>query len=210
MGISSTYLGTLEKGYDPRTGKDSSRPRPDTLRLISKTYEYPYEELMKAAGYLNDESIPDRKFDLTVFICNMNLIMDGKSIDELSADIYEKTGYNINPNQIRSYMNGDIEPFPGTINILSKYARVTPDFWYVFNTAETLEQEHKKYEENVIKASTDQYSRDFAIFTSLRDDIKSWVVMEESLPYVKAAMEAHQKGIKLNDLKSLIDKAVNE
>jgi len=54
MGISYSYLSILEKGVDPRTGKDSN-PKPETLKMISKAYDYPYEELMKAAGYLSED-----------------------------------------------------------------------------------------------------------------------------------------------------------
>ena len=209
MGISYSYLSILEKGIDPRTGKDSN-PKPDTLRVISKAYDYPYEELMKAAGYLNDDSTPNKKFDLTVFISNMNLIMGKMGIDEFAADIYEKTNYNINPKQIRSYLNGDIEPFPGTINILSKYSKVTPDFWYVFNTEETFEQEKKKFEENLIKTSIEQFSKDYLVFTNLRDDIKDWILHEENLPYIKTAMEAQLKRVNPNSLRLLVDTIVSD
>ena len=209
MGISYSYLSILEKGIDPRTGKDSN-PKPDTLRLISKAYEYPYEELLKAAGYLNDEDSSDRNFDLTVFISNMNLIMGDMTIEELSEDIHKKTGYSISPKQIRSYMNGDIEPFPGTINILSKYVGVSSDFWYKFNTEETLAEERKAYAELKLKASTEQLSKDFTLFNSLSEDIKQWVVKEENLPYLKAAMEAQQKKVSPNSLHLIIETLVNE
>jgi len=209
MGISYSYLSILEKGIDPRTGKDSN-PKPDTLRLISKAYEYPYEELLKAAGYLNDEDSSDRNFDLTVFISNMNLIMGDMTIEELSEDIHKKTGYSISPKQIRSYMNGDIEPFPGTINILSKYVGVSSDFWYKFNTEETLAEERKAYAELKLKASTEQLSKDFTLFNSLSEDIKQWVVKEENLPYLKAAMEAQQKKVSPNSLQLIIETLVNE
>jgi transcriptional regulator with XRE-family HTH domain len=52
-GTSHTYLGVIEKGIDPRTGKPV-KPTPQTLRVLSKTYNYPYEELMKLSGYLNE------------------------------------------------------------------------------------------------------------------------------------------------------------
>lgn len=209
MGISHSYLSVLEKGIDSRSGKDSN-PKPDTLKMISKAYEYPYEELMKAAGYLSEEPITDRKFDLTVFISNINLIMGTMTIEEFSADIYEKTGYNINAKQIRSYLNGDIEPFPGTLNIFSKYARVTPDFWYVFNNQDTLEMENKKFEDNIIKNSADQFNKDYFIFSNIRDDIKNWLIKEESLPYIKVAIDASKKNIHPNSLKLLIDSIISE
>lgn len=204
MGIAPSYLSILEKGIDPRTGK-YSKPKPDTLRLIAKTYDYPYEELLKAAGYLNEDIETDRNFDLTVFVSNLNLIMGQMSIEEFSADIFKKTGYTISPKQIRSYINGDIEPFPGTINILSTYARVTPDFWYCFNTEDTLEQERKKYEENFIKSADNQLAKDYYRFINLPEDIRKWILSEENLPYLKLLKEACEKKINPNSIKSLIE-----
>lgn len=55
IGISHSYLSTLEKGFDPRTGSPIS-PTPETLKLISKAYNIKYEELMKVAGYLKEYS----------------------------------------------------------------------------------------------------------------------------------------------------------
>ncbi|WP_237473857.1 helix-turn-helix domain-containing protein [Virgibacillus halodenitrificans] len=52
IGISHTYLDTIEKGYDKRSGK-TINPSPDTLRLISKAYNYDYENLLRKAGYLD-------------------------------------------------------------------------------------------------------------------------------------------------------------
>jgi transcriptional regulator with XRE-family HTH domain len=209
MGISYSYLSILEKGIDPRTGKDSN-PKPDTLRIISKAYEYPYEELMKAAGYLNDSFAPLRNFDLTVFISNINLLMGNMTIEQFSSDIHEKTGYTISPKQIRSYLNGDIEPFPGTINILSKYARVSPDFWYMFNTTETLRDERKKYEDGLLKSSSEQFGKDYIAFTNLRDDIKGWILQEENLPYIKLAVEAQKKKVNPNSMRLILDTLVAE
>ncbi len=205
MGISPSYLSSLEKGIDPRTGKYSN-PKPDILRLIAKTYDYPLEELMQAAGHLNEEMEPDRSFDLTVFVSNLNLIMGDMSIEEFSADIKKKTGYTISTKQIRSYINGDIEPFPGTINILSNYARVTPDFWYCFNTKDTLEQERKKYEENLIKSTDNKTAKEYYQFTKLQEDLRNWILREESQPYLKLFMTACMKKIDPEKIKSWLDK----
>ncbi|MGJ5835931.1 helix-turn-helix domain-containing protein [Bacillus sp. G402] len=53
IGISHTYLGKIENGKDPRTGKDI-KPTPETLKLISKAYQCDYEELMIKAGYIDE------------------------------------------------------------------------------------------------------------------------------------------------------------
>jgi transcriptional regulator with XRE-family HTH domain len=51
-GISHTYLSSLEKGADPRTGK-ARNPSPETLKILSEAYNFPYEELLNKAGYLD-------------------------------------------------------------------------------------------------------------------------------------------------------------
>jgi transcriptional regulator with XRE-family HTH domain len=54
IGISHTYLDTIEKGFDKRSGK-KVKPTPETLKLISKAYDYDYKQLMKIAGYIDEE-----------------------------------------------------------------------------------------------------------------------------------------------------------
>lgn len=53
-GVSHTYLSSLEKGRDPRTGKER-KPTPDTLKKLAHVYSVPYEWLMSAAGYMDLE-----------------------------------------------------------------------------------------------------------------------------------------------------------
>jgi transcriptional regulator with XRE-family HTH domain len=52
IGISHTYLDSLENG-DKRSGK-MLKPTPDTLKLISKAYNFDYYKLMSIAGYLEE------------------------------------------------------------------------------------------------------------------------------------------------------------
>jgi len=73
---------------DPRTGKDSN-PKPETLKMISKAYDYPYEELMKAAGYLSEDVQIQKKFDHDIFVKNILLIM-GNMTAEDSRTTYTK------------------------------------------------------------------------------------------------------------------------
>jgi transcriptional regulator with XRE-family HTH domain len=54
-GISHTYLGVIEKGIDQRSGSPV-KPTPETLKTLAKAYNYPYEELMKRAGYLREDN----------------------------------------------------------------------------------------------------------------------------------------------------------
>lgn len=57
IGVSHTYLSLLEKGVDPRTGKEI-RPSVEVLQKISKAYNYPYEELLKIVGYIDSPPKP--------------------------------------------------------------------------------------------------------------------------------------------------------
>lgn len=54
IGISHTYLDTVEKGYDKRSGKHVN-PTPETLKLIAKAYNYDYKDLMIRAGYIEKD-----------------------------------------------------------------------------------------------------------------------------------------------------------
>lgn len=54
IGISHTYLRILEKGVDLRSG-NPAKATADTLRLISKAYNYSYEELLRVSGIIDDE-----------------------------------------------------------------------------------------------------------------------------------------------------------
>lgn len=50
-GISNAYLSQLERG-------DAQRPAPDKLQSLATYYDVPYEELMRAAGYLQNSRKP--------------------------------------------------------------------------------------------------------------------------------------------------------
>ncbi|MGE8023016.1 helix-turn-helix domain-containing protein [Staphylococcus pasteuri] len=51
IGISHTYLDSLEKGYDPRTGKER-KPTIEVINKISKYYNYDLFELLNLSGLL--------------------------------------------------------------------------------------------------------------------------------------------------------------
>jgi transcriptional regulator with XRE-family HTH domain len=50
-GISNAYLSQLERG-------DAENPAPRKLRALAEFYNYPYTELMRAAGYTEDIGPP--------------------------------------------------------------------------------------------------------------------------------------------------------
>lgn len=49
IGISHTYLDSLEKGFDPRTGKER-KPTIDVINKISEYYNYDFFKLVNLAG----------------------------------------------------------------------------------------------------------------------------------------------------------------
>lgn len=49
IGISHTYLDSLEKGFDPRTGKER-KPTIEVINKISKYYNYDFFKLVNLAG----------------------------------------------------------------------------------------------------------------------------------------------------------------
>jgi transcriptional regulator with XRE-family HTH domain len=80
-GISHTYLGVLEKGIDPRSGKQI-KPSTDTLERLAKAYKYPYEKLLKAAGYLNNDDNKSTDAELEDFLRNSNVKFNGAPLDD--------------------------------------------------------------------------------------------------------------------------------
>ncbi|OCT10912.1 hypothetical protein A8709_04190 [Paenibacillus pectinilyticus] len=54
-GLSHAYIRDLELGRN-RTTNDVIKPSPETLRKLAQAYHYPYTELLKKAGYLEEAS----------------------------------------------------------------------------------------------------------------------------------------------------------
>lgn len=52
-GLSHTYIRDLELGVN-RVTKTPIRPTPDTLRKLSKAYNYKFDELMRMAGFIEE------------------------------------------------------------------------------------------------------------------------------------------------------------
>jgi transcriptional regulator with XRE-family HTH domain len=86
-GISHTYLGIIEKGIDQRSG-NPVKPTPETLKTLAKAYNYPYEDLMRKAGYLNENSepysteAPEKNLDLEKFLKSQFVTYRGRQLKE--------------------------------------------------------------------------------------------------------------------------------
>lgn len=59
-GVSHTYISSLEKGVDPRSGNPIT-PTPDTLKKLSEAYNHSYTDLLSRAGYIdgNEDTIQE-------------------------------------------------------------------------------------------------------------------------------------------------------
>ena len=58
IGISHTYLYTLEKGVDPRNNKERM-PSIDTIRKISKVYNINTIDMLMDMGYVSKEDVEE-------------------------------------------------------------------------------------------------------------------------------------------------------
>lgn len=82
MGISHSYLSTLEKGTDTRNNTPV-KPTPETLQLISKAYGVSYEYLMRLTGYLAEDTAKAPK------LSEKEELDVEKRIAKLRQDFYE-------------------------------------------------------------------------------------------------------------------------
>lgn len=61
IGISHTYLDSLEKGYDPRTGKER-KPTIEVISKISIYYDYEFSDLVELANiFVSLNDMPDKQ-----------------------------------------------------------------------------------------------------------------------------------------------------
>lgn len=60
--ISWSYLGIIERGVHPNNGQPV-KPKPETLKILSEVYDYPYKKLLEVAGYLEKEDEVQKIYD---------------------------------------------------------------------------------------------------------------------------------------------------
>lgn len=104
IGISHSYLSTLEKGIDPRSNTPI-KPTPSTLKLISEAYNISYTKLMELSGYIEDTS----KTTCTDNPNTKKTIDLGKNIDEIKNSLDKETevlfnGEPMSPEAIESVL----------------------------------------------------------------------------------------------------------
>lgn len=108
-GISHNYLSIVEKGVDPRSGSPV-KPSPETLKSLSQAYNYPYLELMYAAGYVDEaESMSAEMTNITDAILGLSEL--GQLIEKYTDDeiiqLYEHTskGNKLNAEQVKKILS---------------------------------------------------------------------------------------------------------
>lgn len=62
-GLSHSYIDIMEKGIHPKS-KSPILPSPESLKAIAKAYNYDYEELMIAAGHIEESKKEQEEYPL--------------------------------------------------------------------------------------------------------------------------------------------------
>lgn len=78
--LSHTYISDIEKGYRRGT-KSPINPSPDTLKRLADAYAYPYQDLLRVAGYIEPEVLDKDARDIAKRMEKMR-----KDLIEGSAD----------------------------------------------------------------------------------------------------------------------------
>lgn len=77
-GLSHSYIAALEQNKRPGSNGPIN-PSPDSLKRLAEAYKYPYEELMKKAGYIEEETEKDA---VDLFIEYLDLELTDEEIIE--------------------------------------------------------------------------------------------------------------------------------
>lgn len=125
--LSHTYISDIEKGFRRGTNKPI-HPSPDTLKRLAEAYDYPYEELMKVAGYIEEEiiySADEEKERVMTFSKRLkNYLGDDAIAIQKAADYCGVTAEYI------SKMITNPASLPGvrTLYKLAELLNITPDY----------------------------------------------------------------------------------
>ena len=146
---------------------------------------------------------------------NIKLIKGEFSFEELSKDIFRKTGTMITPEMLDLYTGGERMPFVGTIRVLSRYASVPESFFYRHNTLESYHQEKAMYIKEVRQLGL-EYFQDFnytipPALNYMDVNLAQWVMNKNSLQYIRLAREIQETALPVESVRSIIDvlKSIN-
>jgi transcriptional regulator with XRE-family HTH domain len=86
-GVSYSHLRNIENGYDPRSGKPIN-PTPDILKKLSKAYHFSYRQLMKLAGYVDEDYDEEASLDDNLINVLRSLSEDGYFFRFLHEELF--------------------------------------------------------------------------------------------------------------------------
>ncbi|ARN89783.1 helix-turn-helix domain-containing protein [Levilactobacillus brevis] len=90
--LSHSYISDLEKGKSRRG--NIIKPTPETLKILAEVYETDYDHLMRLAGYIDNNSDPDKPeyVDLKEQINDKKKIMtfEGRIISDEDLEYMER------------------------------------------------------------------------------------------------------------------------
>ncbi|NJD04134.1 MAG: helix-turn-helix transcriptional regulator [Ruminiclostridium sp.] len=143
-------------------------------------------------GRTDDRIVSEKRF----YGANIILIMGNMTYEKLSEDIALKLNFPSDYNDLFSaeYLESiafeKIIPTPQRISLLSKYAEVSPDFFYAINTNENLLEEREMYKK--------AHQNTFAYH--LTSDMYNFVMDPQNEKYIKLAADIKSKGIDPEDI----------
>lgn len=138
---------------------------------------------------------------------NIELIMEGKSIEEFSKDISRKTGTVMFEEVLEIYLKGEKVPNTGTLKILAKYAGVKDSFFYVHNTYDTYQQEKEvcRNEAEMSDLLNRHVKGGEQERRSAEAQIKLWALQDENIEFVQLAKLIKEADLKATDLLPFIE-----
>ncbi|NLP13696.1 MAG: helix-turn-helix transcriptional regulator [Clostridium sp.] len=178
-------------------------PDYDVLKKLADYFDVSIDYLLGRANCRDINAVTIGK--------NIDLIRGSLTYKELSEDISTKLGALIFPDMLELYAKGERMPFAGTIKILAKYAQVRDTFFYTHNTPETYKKEREFYKLEVNQQkTTERYSHTSSLLDFIKDDqIRNWILNQDSLPYIKLAKEIQDAGLPVDVFKPLIESIKN-
>ncbi len=127
---------------------------------------------------------------------NVELLRGSMTYEELSAGIMSKldfpTEYSdlFSAEYLENLAKGKVTPTPQRVSLLSTYAEVSPDFFYVVNTASDLMAEKETYRK----------SHKNALAYQLTGEVYNFVMDPQNEKYIKLAIDIKSKGIDPSDI----------
>lgn len=91
-GVSYTYLRSIEKGVDPRSG-NTIIPTPETLEKLARAYNHSYTDLMEKAGYLQPSKDYQKHLKTNLEAALIKITKDNEFIPEVNEEIQRIKDY---------------------------------------------------------------------------------------------------------------------